>query len=33
MPGNELEVLGLPTYTFGGVGGESSAVYAPVTLP
>ena len=33
IPGNELEVLGLPTYTFGGVGGESSAVYAPVTLP
>jgi len=31
VPGNELEVLGLPVYTFGG-GGEWSATYAPVTM-
>ncbi len=30
IPGNELDQLGLPLYTFGGPGGESSAVYAPV---
>jgi starch-binding outer membrane protein, SusD/RagB family len=33
IPGNELEVLGLPVYTFGGVGTEWGAVYGPVGLP
>lgn len=29
IPGNELDILQMPIYTFGGVGGESSAVYQP----
>jgi hypothetical protein len=30
VPGDELEVLGLPEYTFGGVGTDWGAVYSPV---
>jgi len=30
IPANELDQLQLPLYTFGGPGGTSSAVYAPV---
>ena len=30
IPANELDQLQLPLYTFGGAGGASSAVYAPV---
>ncbi len=30
IPANELDQLGIPLYTFGGQGGESAAVYAPV---
>jgi hypothetical protein len=30
IPGNELELLGLPEYTFGGVGTQWGAVYNPV---
>jgi hypothetical protein len=30
IPANELDQLQLPLYTFGGPGGASSAVYAPV---
>lgn len=32
VPGNELDVVGLPVYTFGGVGTEWGAVYAPVNM-
>lgn len=32
VPGNELEVLGLPGYTFGGVGSTFGAVYSPGRL-
>jgi hypothetical protein len=32
LPGNEAQLVGLPVTTFGGAGGESSAVYAPVTM-
>jgi hypothetical protein len=30
IPANELDQLQLPLYTFGGAGGQGSAVYAPV---
>jgi len=30
IPANELDQMQLPLYTFGGAGGTSSAVYAPV---
>jgi len=33
IPGLELEVLGMELYTFGGQGGQSSAVYEPATSP
>jgi hypothetical protein len=33
VPGNVLELYGLPEYSYGGVGEEGSAVYAPATLP
>jgi starch-binding outer membrane protein, SusD/RagB family len=32
LPGNEAQLVGLPVTTFGGVAGESSAVYGPVTM-
>lgn len=32
IPIEELNVLGEPSYTFGGVGAEWGAVYAPVTM-
>lgn len=31
VPGNELDLLVLPSYTFGGVGSEWGAVYDPAT--
>jgi hypothetical protein len=33
MPGDQLELMGLPIYSFGGVGTEWGAVYAPTTIP
>lgn len=33
IPGNELDVLGQEIYTFGGVGTEWGAVFAPVVAP
>jgi starch-binding outer membrane protein, SusD/RagB family len=33
IPGNELELLGFPIYTFGGFGSQWGAVYAPATAP
>jgi len=32
VPGNELDVVGLPTYTFGGAGTAWGAVYSPVDM-
>lgn len=32
VPGNELNLLGLPNYSYGGVGTEWGAVYAPALL-
>jgi len=32
VPGNEADVIGMDWYTFGGVGTEWGAVYAPVTM-
>ncbi|MEX2570735.1 MAG: RagB/SusD family nutrient uptake outer membrane protein [Gemmatimonadota bacterium] len=33
VPGNVLDLYGLPGYTYGGVGGEASATYGPVSNP
>lgn len=33
VPPEELELLGLPAYTFGGQGGSGAAVYAPASMP
>jgi hypothetical protein len=33
VPGNEADVMGVPVYSFGGVGTEWGAVYEPVRLP
>jgi len=33
VPGNELELFGLPGYTYGGVGGNAVATYGPVSNP
>lgn len=33
MPGNELELLGLPMYTFGGIAGGAAPAPAPETCP
>ena len=32
VPGNAADMVGLQWYSFGGSGGQSSAVYAPVTM-
>jgi hypothetical protein len=33
VPGNALDLYGLPNYSFGGVGGPWTATYAPAVLP
>jgi hypothetical protein len=33
VPGNVLELYGLPEYSYGGVGEPGTATYAPATLP
>ncbi len=33
IPGNELELFGMPGYTYGGVGNPGSATYGPVSTP
>jgi hypothetical protein len=33
VPGDALELYGLPNYTYGGVGGEATAKYAPASTP
>jgi hypothetical protein len=32
LPGNEAQLVGIPINTFGGIGGQFAATYAPVTM-